>query len=290
MSAPGWYPDPAGSGQVRYFDGAAWTQDVRPAAATGGPPATPPGGRPRRGWVVVAVVVVVLALALMIWRPWSSLVPIVAEDTNSSVPSVSGWDETSRPSDPPTPSRSGPPTDGGGRPVACPYAPPGHEDRRGNRYYSGGLSYEGVAGWNDSGGFALDFGTDRSGQTDPVTGSWVAATAIATLDMNDFPYPEQAATQVSDCMSTSYYYTDLDRREILDSRAYDVGGRPGWLVRVNFWNKPNTAHGVPGDEVVILVVDTGRPDSLAIFHTEAPIGDARRLALVQKSLDSVALE
>lgn len=27
---PGWYPDPDGSGQLRYWNGSAWTSDVRP--------------------------------------------------------------------------------------------------------------------------------------------------------------------------------------------------------------------------------------------------------------------
>ena len=32
-SQAGWYPDPDGTPQVRYFDGAAWTEDVKPADA-----------------------------------------------------------------------------------------------------------------------------------------------------------------------------------------------------------------------------------------------------------------
>lgn len=27
----GWYPDPAGSGDLRFFDGERWTRDLRPA-------------------------------------------------------------------------------------------------------------------------------------------------------------------------------------------------------------------------------------------------------------------
>ncbi len=34
----GWYPDPAGSGQQRYFDGTTWTENYAPGA----PPAAPP--------------------------------------------------------------------------------------------------------------------------------------------------------------------------------------------------------------------------------------------------------
>lgn len=284
MSAPGWYPDPAQAGQVRYWDGHAWTAQVRPHGPT-------PSSPTRRGpWVAAVVMVVAVAMLLFWWRPWSTQTPTVQEDTNSSAPSISGWDETSAPTKDPSPDPSGPPVDEGGRPVACPEEQPGVEDIRGNRFHSGGLSFEGVRGWESSGGWALDFATDRSGQRNTVTQSWVAVTAIATLDMEHFPYPEQAAKQISDCMATAFYYRDLERREVLESRAYDVGGRPGWLLRANFWNRTDTTHGVPGDEVVILVVDTGRPDSLAIFHTEVPIGDARRLDLVRRALESVQLD
>jgi uncharacterized protein YbjQ (UPF0145 family) len=35
--APGWYPDPQTEGQIRYWDGSAWTEHVQPASGAGEP-------------------------------------------------------------------------------------------------------------------------------------------------------------------------------------------------------------------------------------------------------------
>src|SRR4051794_2337480 len=35
--APGWYPDPQTEGQIRYWDGNAWTEHVQPASQAGEP-------------------------------------------------------------------------------------------------------------------------------------------------------------------------------------------------------------------------------------------------------------
>jgi hypothetical protein len=41
MHEPGWYPDPGGSGQSRFWNGSEWTHDLRPAQPTGSPGADP---------------------------------------------------------------------------------------------------------------------------------------------------------------------------------------------------------------------------------------------------------
>ena len=55
---PGWYPDPNGSRQQRYWDGRAWTENVAPQV----PPsvAAPPPKSNAVGCIIAAVVAVLL--------------------------------------------------------------------------------------------------------------------------------------------------------------------------------------------------------------------------------------
>ena len=57
--APGWYPDPAGGGSYRYWDGIKWTDAATPGARSGWLT-----GKPK--WLVAALVVIaVIALVLI---------------------------------------------------------------------------------------------------------------------------------------------------------------------------------------------------------------------------------
>lgn len=61
MSAPGWYPNPDGTGTQRYFDGTNWG----PTAPVATPSPPPPKKKSSAGRIVVVIVGIVLLLALM---------------------------------------------------------------------------------------------------------------------------------------------------------------------------------------------------------------------------------
>lgn len=70
---PGWYPDPAGSPQVRWWDGVRWTEHVSAAAAPAQALTRPPlrPGTPIFNVAIWAVVFLplVTALAELLWNP-----------------------------------------------------------------------------------------------------------------------------------------------------------------------------------------------------------------------------
>ena len=60
-AASGWYPDPAGSGSLRFWDGTRWTEAISSAV----PPAGPHNARDdTRSWALAAHLSALLSLAL----------------------------------------------------------------------------------------------------------------------------------------------------------------------------------------------------------------------------------
>ncbi len=233
----------------------------------------------------IGLVAILLVVAVMVWQPWRTGQWASPEDTNSAKPTGSQWNELE-----PTETPSSPqPTDGDGRPVACPYIDAPEGQQQGGWYISGGLGFKGVRGWEEEeGGWTIDFASQRSGQQDRVKAGWVSITAIGQIAKKDFSSdPRAAASQVSDCLSSSFFYHTLDHRERIEDAAFTTSdGVGGWIIRENYWNVPDQP--VSGDEVVVLALDTGDDNNLTLFHSQAPIEDQRRKDKVAKALGTLS--
>ena len=96
---PGWYPDPAGAGGVRYWDGGAWTPHVQPAGTSRSPaPIRPP--RPG-GWLTwVALLVVGVLLAVLAWQLVGAIRQPGAPRTPPTAPAQTGARASAAPAPP----------------------------------------------------------------------------------------------------------------------------------------------------------------------------------------------
>lgn len=104
VPGPGWHPDPHQPGLLRYWDGRAWTTHTSPVPAPPGHAAS--AGRSRRGtWVAAGVV---LAVALVGASALSDddapeAASAIATPEPTAEPDVTGTEESSEPSEEPTP-------------------------------------------------------------------------------------------------------------------------------------------------------------------------------------------
>lgn len=291
MAAPGWYPDPSGRpGLFRYWDGRQWSSatTTNPSGAPAPVPAR--ASETERRNPAALLLILLLALTLLVggvlwWRSRGGS-GLAAEDDNTSTPTISAWDENSSN---PSPSATEEPTDSGGRPVACPevHTEPAPGQPSNGRYAGGGLSYAEIPGWENSGGWGVDWASDTAGQRDPVVDNWVSIAVVGEIDKVHFPDARSAARMLTSCEATSFYYPNLTGRRDLVNQAVTVDGKPGWHLR----SELTVAHrAVEGDVLDVVVVDAGREGKLAVFVTEAPIGDEARLRLASEALASLQVE
>lgn len=296
-SQPGWYPDPAGAPRTyRWWDGNAWTQQTTqnpgPAPAPQGPGGLPsPPRKSRAGlWALLAgLVVLALIAGFVLPRLLGRGSDINAGDDPTST--VSGWDETSKPSPPPSSaSKSGEPTTGGST-IPCPVGDPNARQPHpsDDRLHGGGISVAKIPNWT-TGGATLSWTYDQDVQTDRVTSGWFSLVGVAALSVADgFEAPKMAARSVYECMASSGYYSGFTGSKVLVSKPFSLAGKSGWRVTGEVYVS-NLGPDIKGDTLDIIVLDTGSPESLAMYMSAITIGDADRKALADAAVASMALD
>ena len=123
-----------------------------------------------------------------------------------------------------------------------------------------------------------------AGQDRPVEEQWNSTYVVGALPTFDgFESPKQSAELVMDCTVSSGLYEGFTGRTDVSSTSIVVDKRKAWAilseVRVD---DPRVS--VAGDTVVVIVVDTGSPESLAMFWACVPLGDNAAL----QQLEAVA--
>lgn len=285
---PGWYPDPAGTpGLFRYWDGQQWSSET-----TSNPAGAPVPQRvdDRRG-PLVPIIAAVLVLALLAgafiwWRNSSGggLGAGAAEDTNSSTPTISAWDEQSSSA---TPSASGSqdPAPSGGAMVACPSDGGQLHPNSGDRISGGGLSFPRVPGWDDAQDFSLAWTYDMGAQTSTVYQGWFSLVSVGALRVVDgFEEPKRSTQMMMSCFATSNYYQGFSGRKDLISEPVTIDGHKGWRLRSEIHVEMPLLPQVDGDVVDVIVIDSGSPESLGVFVSSYTIGDDGRGALVDQAI------
>lgn len=287
MSQPGWFPDPAGQpGHFRFWDGQQWSAETTTDPASAPPPggnfAQPKGGAGR--WVGIAAIL--LTMVLVAWLVLRATGGDIGgggakEDTNSSTPTISSWDETSTP----TPSE---PEGSGASMVNCPEGGATRgEGIRDGRLRVRGMSVESL-GWGRS-GFSLPWMYEISSEIKSITPTWMSVNAVGLVKKSDgFTTPQRAARAAMSCFGTSGYYRGFTGRKDIKSESYQVNGHATHWLRAEVY--VNDQGDIQGDVIDIVVVDLGDPEYLGVYLNSATIGDGAVQAEVDRSRESLTVD
>jgi len=287
----GWYPDPSGvQGRFRYWDGATWSDETTTDPSTpppkAGVPAKVAGAGGNLTWlialgVLAVITAIVVALVLHGTGGIGGTHP-AQEDTNSSSPTVSAWDETSTPTPPP-------PTLGDGQLVGCPVATNMSTTRQvAGKLTADTLSVDTIDGWTSSPMWLAPI-YDSHAQTDTVYPGWFSNIAVGLLANSDgFTDIATSAEQLMECFASSGYYEGFTgRTDLIPGEQISISGHAAWRIESDIYV---TGQRVQGDTSDIIVVDLGPgKDHLGIFFSSYSIGDAARGAKVDAAIASLAV-
>ena len=296
----GWYPDPGGApGRFRYWNGQTWSATTTPDPVGAPVPddvRTPAAGSRRdregRGWlialIVLALVTVVAIVAVIATSGRGPFGPGGAtEDTNSSTPTVSAWDETSTPTVPP-------PTSSSADMVACPITT--HRASTAQvpgRITSSRLSSATNPDWGRYDSWYYPFTYDIQYQTtDIVPYSWFAGMAVSRIAKEDWTVglPE-IADRIGQCISTSQYYHSITRVVPQRSQAYVIDGHAAYWVTIEV--QVSDPPDVDGDRVDVIVVDLGEDlDHYGLFSSACTLDQtlgAASCAAVDAAIESLSV-
>ncbi len=281
MSAPGWYPDPSGQGQFRYWDGHAWTSQVTGGSSA---PASPPGSRKPWLWFALAMVVVGVLVVVLVWKP-AQLLGTAKEDQNSARPTGSQWNEQE-----PTNTPTVPEDTGKGQIIDCPQ---NSLDARSaidsdGRMRGGGLSFVARKGWRAENVF-MPWLYDHNSQIKTIAPGWMSNISVGLVKTSEgFTAPRQAAESLMSCMASSDLYMGFTGREDFRNQQFTLDGRSGWRITADVYVDNQGA--IKGDVVDIIVLDTGRTDGFSVFISCATIDNKVNLGEVAEATDSLRVE
>jgi hypothetical protein len=238
------------------------------------------------------VVIAALAFRAAIVRG-DGLTPQPAAPTNT----IAG-PETATTSPPPTdtpePDTSATPVPRGSpEPTECPVGDPAARQRHPSdgRVHGGGLSFPKTADFAPTTRqLYFSWAYDVAGQDRAVDERWYSTYVVGALPTFDgFETPKQSAEMVLDCTVSSPLYRGFTGRTEVSSRPTAIDKRKGWELRSQVRvDSPDI--GVSGDTVVVVVIDTGSPESLAMFWACVPTGDATALRQLEAVVGRLQVE
>ncbi|MFV0405915.1 MAG: DUF2510 domain-containing protein [Propioniciclava sp.] len=292
-SAPGWFPDPGGSGRLRFWDGHQWTPQL--ADQSGAPAPSAPATRQRSpwGWVALAAVLVVALIvgsiaAFTALRPQNDPAPgTPALPAASSTPTISGWDELDTP--PPSPTAPPPSTPPPPQPdtdtVPCDNVIGSPTSQSGTPIVGGGLSYPRPQGWELAALPVSRLLTDSVTLYRPTENApWLSTIEVGFAP--GFDDEKTAAQTVLNCYFTSSVDNGHESSETLMNEAITLDGQSGWWLKAR---ESNTR--VPGTYAILhaIAIDTGDPEGMRVFWTTAYEVDPQAVDDAEQARDALRL-